>query len=110
MNPGLLFMQDNAPGHAAYKTRAEFAERDIPIILWPTFSPDLNPIETVWNKMKDWIGLHYLSKFASYDQLRQQVNEAWNVVVTPELLQDLISTMHQRCQDVIDAEGGHTKW
>ena len=110
MNSGLQFMQDNAPGHAAAATRAEFAERDIPVILWPAFSPDLNPIETVWNKMKDWLDIHYPSKFATYDQLRQQVKEAWDQVVTPDLLKGLLDTMHQRCQDVIDARGGHTKW
>ena len=110
MNSGLQFVQDNAPGHAAKKTRAEFVERGIPVVFWPAFSPDLNPIETLWNKMKDWIGVHYPSKFASYDALRKQVNEAWENVVTPELLQELVDTMRQRCQDVIDANGGHTKW
>ena len=107
---GLQFMQDNAPGHAVKKTREEFAERGIPVILWPAFSPDLNLIKTVWNKMKDWIGIHYPGKFASYDNLRKQVNEAWEAVVTPELLKGLVETMRQRCQDVIDANGGPTKW
>jgi transposase len=33
-------------------------ERDIYPILWPPFSPDLNPIEAVWNRMKDYIEHH----------------------------------------------------
>ncbi len=103
-------MRDNAPGHAAKKTRVEFVERRIPVVFWPAFLPDLNLIVTLCNRMKDWIGVHYPSKFASYDALRKQVNEAWENVVTPELLQELVDTMHQRCQDVIDANGGHTKW
>ena len=76
---------------------------------WPAFSPDLNPIETLWNIMKDWLATHYPSRNASYDQLRDHVNEAWEAIGA-ETLRDLIATMPQRCQDVIDADGGPTKW
>lgn len=53
MSSSLLFVQDNAPGHAAQYTRDELQERSIHTIFWPPFSPDLNPIEKVWNWMKD---------------------------------------------------------
>jgi len=53
MYPHLSLMQDHAPGHAAKATIEDLHERGIHVIRWPAFSPDLNPIETVWNKMKD---------------------------------------------------------
>jgi hypothetical protein len=59
--------------------------------------------------MKDWIAIHYPERKATYDQLRQQVIEAWNAIGS-EVLRDLVQSMRQRCQDVIDANGGHTKW
>lgn len=105
MNPGLVFMQDNAPGHRAAETRAELYERSILIIFWPAFSPDLNPIEYVWNLMKDWIASHYPTKM-NYDQLRIAVKEAWEAVAIEELT-DLVRSMKDRCQAVIDARGGH---
>jgi hypothetical protein len=37
--------------------------------IWPPFSPDLNPVETVWNGMKDWIAKYY-TEMVSYDELR----------------------------------------
>ena len=49
MNPGLQLMQDGAPRHAAGDTQVDLKERGIIPIFWPAFSPNLNPIETVWN-------------------------------------------------------------
>ena len=46
-NGHLLYMQDGAPSHTAAATKEELCERGIPIIIWPPYSPDLNPIETV---------------------------------------------------------------
>jgi transposase len=110
INPGLLFMQDNAPGHAAGLTIEELRERDVNSMVWPPFSPDLNPIETLWNWMKDYIQHAYGHlENPSYDTLRTIVKEAWEAI-TIKQLQDLVQTMQQRCQDVIDAEGGFTKW
>ncbi len=108
MNPGLQLMQDGAPGHTGGNTRTELLERGITSIFWPPFSPDLNPIETVWNKMKDWISDNYPEKL-SYDQLRTAVQEAWEVI-TPEFLMDLINQMPERCAAVINAQGGHTRF
>ena len=52
---GLVLMQDHAPGHAAAATIQDFQARRVEIMDWPTFSPDLNLIENVWNKMKDFM-------------------------------------------------------
>lgn len=69
---GHFFMYDNAPAHAAAKTVAELAARGIRVILWPPFSPDLNPIEKVWNKMKNYIEEHF-PEHMSYTRLRLQL-------------------------------------
>ena len=102
-------MQDNAPSHAAKDTRKELEDRGIYLIFWPAYSPDLNPIETVWMEMKDWLQVNYPQTTTSYDQLRERVTQAWKAV-GEDLLKKLVEEMPRRCQDVIDANGLHTKW
>ena len=108
-NPGLFLMQDHAPGHAAKYTIDELESRDIQLIFWPPYSPDLNPIETVWNTMKDWIQARYLDDKLSYKILRKAVIEAWDAIGENELA-ELLNSMPQRCQAVIDANGLYTKF
>jgi transposase len=107
----LQLMQDNAKPHTANATVDELSERQIQVIKWPPYSPDLNPIENLWNKMKQWIQSKYgdvVFNF-TYDRLREVVHEAWEQITAEDLV-SLLNTMQQRCQDVIDAKGGHTKW
>ena len=111
--PGLFVMQDNAPPHVAARTMEGFEERSITPIDWAPYSPDLKPTEHVWKIMKDKIEYKYLDlnvgKQWSSDQIRAIVKEAWDSVSTQELTNHMES-MHDRCQAVIDADGGPTKY
>jgi transposase len=48
-------MQDNAPAHAAKETKQLLADLAINRFEWPPYSPDLNPIETLWKYMKNFL-------------------------------------------------------
>lgn len=42
-----IFMQDLAPAHNANSTRQFLKQKGVRILLWPGYSPDMNPIEYV---------------------------------------------------------------
>ena len=46
------FVLDNAPIHQSKLTREFFHKENLDILFLPTYSPDLNPIETVWAHYK----------------------------------------------------------
>ena len=71
----LQFMQDGAPGHRSKATKAELLRRGIQLILWPPYSPDLNPIETVWDWIKDYLENNFPERM-SYGELRVAIREA----------------------------------
>jgi len=108
-HPGTILMQDGAPGHRAAATIDDLNQRGITVLEWPPYSPDLNPIETLWNIMKDWIQRRYghIDTISSYPRLRRIIEEAWEAI-PDERVHELIESMPARCQAVIDANGGHT--
>lgn len=103
-------MQDGASSHTAFSTLEELDMRGIEVIDFPLYSPDLNPIEPCWNWMKDYIQLHYGHiQQPSRQTLYSWVKEAWDALPVEYCIQQLLS-MHERCQAVIDANGGHTRF
>ncbi|UYV84839.1 hypothetical protein LAZ67_X003662 [Cordylochernes scorpioides] len=81
--PNALYQQDNARPHTARISQQ--ALQDVQMLPWPPYSPDLSPIEHVW----DIIGrrLHALPQPRSEDELWQMVEREWRAILrTPSVL------------------------
>jgi len=113
-HPTFIWTQDNAPSHRSRLTEQNLTRRHIPHIMSPPYSPDLDLIEHVWNWMENWIQEHYFQALyeadkVPYERLREIITEAWNAVPN-SFIQTLYDSWWRRCQAVINAKGGPTKY
>ena len=114
--PGLIFMQDNAPIHKAKKVTKWFEDTGITVMDWPPYSPDLNPIEHLWRDLKKQVyevNPDIDAVTGSDDTVREALwkalEEAWTLI-SGERRRGLIDSMHRRIEACILAEGWYTKY
>jgi hypothetical protein len=102
------FQQDNAPAHKAVITRAWFAANGITTMEWPAYSPDLNPIENLWNILKEKVRRE---SFTKKEDLIRRVKEIWSN--DPEITthcQHLSDSMVNRIRECITNKGSSTHY
>jgi len=52
LRPGDIVVMDNLNAHKSLSARAEIENRQAQMLFLPAYSPDLNPIEKMWSKVK----------------------------------------------------------
>ncbi len=103
-----LLMQDNARPHVAKLTVDFLESTGIRRLEWPACSPDLNPIEHVW----DMLGRRIRSRTpppTSLSGLKDMLLAEWDRIPQHDI-QRLIESMPRRCKEVIRARGGNTRY
>lgn len=103
-----IFMHDNARPHTARIVDNYLQEVGINAMRWPARSPDMNPIEHVWDRIGREIRKRR-GQLLTLQQLRDALEEEWNAI-PQEFIQNLIGGMDRRVAAVIAARGGNTKY
>ncbi|EFO89454.1 hypothetical protein CRE_19968 [Caenorhabditis remanei] len=107
-NGNFIFQQDGAPIHRARKTTEWLTRRNIPILEWPSCSPDINPIENVWAFMVRKI-YEGNKTYRSVDDLKPAIIAAWREV-DQQLIDNLYLSMDSRIFQLIQRSGGPTDY
>jgi hypothetical protein len=112
----LRYMQDNASIHMAGLVNLWLKDHFIPILPdWHPYSPDLNPIEHLWARLKEMIYERYpgLDGISSKDEQERILKEilplCWEAL-NPSLIESLINSMPTRIEACIAANGWQTKY
>jgi transposase len=105
--PRFVFQQDGARAHTAHST-IEFLQRKQIRLLpqWPAQSPDLSPIEHVWDILKERVAQRGCSTLG---QLWESITDEWNKISNDEI-RKLYDSMPRRIVAVLRAHGGNTKY
>lgn len=107
---GFILQQDNDPKHTS-KLCKEYLKKkenqgELVLMDFPPQSPDLNPIEHLWEHLKREKVKHAVT---SQDTLWDVVSQCWNNI-KPETIQKLVESMPDRVKAALKAKGGHTKY
>lgn len=94
-----MLQQDNAPAHRCALVHGFLQDRHVRVMPWPSKSPDLNPIENVW----DHIGRRVHAQHPqNLRQLADVIQQEW-LLIPQEYLDTLVSSMHPRITAVLQA-------
>jgi transposase len=103
-----IFQDDNAPIHSAEKTKRWLAKKRIPCLPWPAQSPDLNPMEHLWDELDRRIRKQRKQP-KTPDVLFNFLQVEWKRI--PDgVLDRLVDSMPDRCNLVCEARGYPTRY
>jgi DDE superfamily endonuclease/Transposase len=103
-----VFQQDGDSKHSSYLLQDWFDEQEFEVMDWPAQSPDLNPIEHLWDEVERQLR-NSGENPTSRDDLYKKLLAVWDKIDV-ETVRKLVRTMPEQVADVIKAKGGYTRW
>ncbi|MBW0587748.1 hypothetical protein O181_127463 [Austropuccinia psidii MF-1] len=100
-------MEDRAPIHTAIDIQQWQEENQIHKLLFPAYSPDLNPIWNLWLNMK-YVVTHLFNP-NTMDELKTTLNTVLETLPF-EHVEALLLSFPERIKMVVDKNGAPTLW
>lgn len=107
-NQQYIFQDDNAPCHAAKDTKNWKEKNFIEMLPWPAQSPDLNPIESLWNELEIRIRKHK-PRPTNKNDFFAALKEEWYKIDESRITR-LVKNMPNRIIAVLESKGNPTKY
>ena len=101
-----VFQHDNDPKHKARLTREYLRKEGWEVLEWPSYSPDCNPIEHLWEQEDRQIPKRLRTRFSTFNDV---LHDEWKAI-EQSVLQKLVHSMPERLEAVYLAKGGHTRF
>lgn len=99
----VIFQQDNDPKHSSRTAKRWFAEMGIKLLPWPSQSPDLSPIENLWDYLACQVSKR-AHQPSSPDELWQVLEEEW-YRIDSDVIKRLYMSMPKRMEEVVKRKG-----
>jgi hypothetical protein len=103
-----IFQHDNAPCHTSKNVLECLRELGITVLEWPPQSPDLNPIEHLWEHLKRQLAKYGTLASSAIDLWDRILEEWWEI--EDKTCLHLIDSLSNRIEAVINAKRGVTRF
>jgi transposase len=106
MPRGWIFQDDNDPKHRSHFVKDWIKSKKVKVMEWPAQSPDLNPIENLWDVVERRIRSE---NYANIHEFWNAIEKSWKSIPMT-VIDRLIDSMKRRCEAVIKNFGYPTRY
>ena len=108
MGPNAILQDDNARPHRARIITAYLQNVGVDRMDWPAVSPDLNPIEHLWDQLGRAVRLRVTNTTTLAD-LQNILIEEWDAIPQQKVAR-WVTSMRRRCEAFVAARGSSTRY
>ena len=102
-----VFQQDNARPHTARITMDVIRQQDFELMPWPPYSPDMSPIEHLWDELGRRVRNNH--QITTLRDLQCALQREWQAI-PQNFIENLVRSMRSRIRACLDAGGAHTRY
>ena len=102
----IVFQHDNDPKHTSAVVKTWLKKKQIEVLKWPPSSPDLNPIEHMWDELERRMKKHQPK---NKDELKQCLLQEW-LAIGPDVIEKLVDSVPNRLYECLRVKGYPTRY